>query len=63
MTVKLASREFARGPQRWRVDSQGNWTVLMFGWFPGNNGTPSHQWHPVDKKQFPQELLEAAHGL
>jgi len=58
--VTLAARTFNRGPQQWRVDAKGNWSVLMFGWFPGNTGTPSYRWEPIERSRVPDELIEAA---
>jgi len=58
--VTLTEREFARGPQRWRVDSKGRWSVLTFGWFPGHTDSPSYRWQVVERERVPAELLEAA---
>jgi hypothetical protein len=28
----ICERTVAYGKQRWRVDSEGNWSVMMWGW-------------------------------
>jgi len=60
MTPVLVERTFKLGPQSWRVDSHGNWSVLMWGWWPWSNGTPSWQWSSIDKNRVPAELLRQA---
>jgi len=57
MAPVLVERTFQLGPQHWRVDSKGNWSVLMFGWWPDSNGTPSYRWRPIEKGRVPDELL------
>ena len=58
--IKLCERTFTRGPQRWRVDNAGNWSVYMWGWWPDSNGTPSGRFQPVETERVPQELLDEA---
>lgn len=58
--VTLAARTFTRGPQQWRVDSKGNWSVMIFGWMPGHTGHPSYSWMPVELSKVPEELIRAA---
>jgi hypothetical protein len=57
----LVERTFARGPQQWRVDAQGRWSTWMWGWWPDGNGSPSGRFMPIETKDVPRELIEAAH--
>lgn len=56
----LVEETYSLGAQRWRVDSQGNWTTLMWGWWPYSNGTPSYRWQPVPRQQVPNKLIRMA---
>lgn len=60
MTPVLVERTFQLGPQQWRVSAKGHWSVLMFGWWPDSNGTPSYRWQYVEKAKVPAELLRQA---
>ena len=54
----ICERTIAYGNQRWRVNSSGQWQVLMWGWFPfGNN--PRWSWEPIDSSKVPKEVLKA----
>ena len=53
----LCERTFAWDRQRWRVDSNGNWTTWMWGWWPDSHGTPSGRFMPIEKEKVPRELL------
>jgi len=57
--IQEVERTFARGPQRWRVDAEGNWSVQMFGWYP-TGPSPRYQWHYVERDQVPDELIRRA---
>jgi len=55
----ICERTIAYGNQRWRVNSSGNWSVLMFGWWPDSNGTPSWRWEYINKDRVPKDVLKA----
>ena len=33
-TAQLYERSFTYGQQRWTVDSSGQWSVYVWGWWP-----------------------------
>ena len=45
------------GPQEWQKGSDG-WYVQMWGWWPGNTGSPSWRWAKVDDEKVPAELKQ-----
>lgn len=54
----ICEKTIAYGPQRWRIDSKGNWSVLMFGWWPfGDN--PRWEWSGISLDKVPKEVKEA----
>lgn len=58
-TVALAERTFAVGPQRWRVDAQGHWSVYMWGWWP-TGANPRGQFVAIPEDKVPYEVQSAA---
>ena len=54
--IVLAERTFHRGTQQWRVDSAGNWSVYMWGWWP-SGANPRGQFMPIEKNKVPKELI------
>ena len=54
--IKLVEQTFSLGPQQWRVDSQGNWSVYMWGWWPFG-GNPRGQFVSIEKSKVPKELI------
>jgi hypothetical protein len=55
----VCERTVAYGEQRWRVDSQGNWSTLMWGWWPQGGSVPAYRWVPIENGKVPQEVKEA----
>jgi len=55
----ICERTIDYGHQHWRVDSSGNWMVLMWGWWPDSNDRPSWRWEHVPTKKVPREVKEA----
>lgn len=54
----VVEKTISFGKNRYRVDSKGNWTTLMFGWWPtGTN--PSWRWSPISKDRVPIEVRQA----
>lgn len=59
MEVQLCERTFAVGKNRFKVNSEGQWQVLMWGWYPtGNN--PRYSWEWIEKSRVPDEVLKQA---
>lgn len=57
--VTLTEQTFTMGKNRFRVSSNGDWSALMFGWWPtGNN--PRWQWSPIEVSSVPDEVKKAA---
>jgi len=41
----------------YRIDSRGNWTVLMFGTYgPEDHGIPSYRYMPIPESKVPEEV-------
>lgn len=60
--VVICERTFARGPQRWRVNSSGQWSTMMWGWWPDSYGFPSYRFVSVARDKVPKEVLKAEKG-
>lgn len=59
MKATLCEQTFALGKARFKVDTEGRWQCLMWGWFPtGNN--PRYQWSLIPKEKVPNEVLKKA---
>jgi len=58
MKPQLVEQTFRLGEQHWRYSGSAGWSVLMFGWWPWSNGTPSYQWRSIDTKDVPKSLRE-----
>ena len=43
------------GQQEWKYGSDG-WYVMMWGWWPGNNGIPTWRWIKIEYDRVPAEL-------
>ena len=59
MTATVCEKTIAFGKQRWRVNSKGQWSVLMWGWWPDGGNYPSYRWERVDNDKVPKEVKEA----
>ena len=55
----LAERTFAQGRNRWRVDSQGRWSVYMWGWWP-TGANPRGQFVPISADKVPHAIQQSA---
>ncbi len=56
----VCERTIAYGKQRWRVNSNNEWSVLMWGWWPESNQYPSWRWQYIDSNKVPKEVKGAA---
>lgn len=56
----VREKTIALGRNQFRVDRQGNWQVLMFGWWPDSNGRPSYRWQPIDADRVPGKVKQLA---
>jgi hypothetical protein len=52
----ICERTIAYGNQRWRVNISSQWSVLMWGWWPDSNGTPSWRWQSIEENKVPNEI-------
>jgi hypothetical protein len=59
MTATLCERTFAYGKARYRVDGDGTWYALFWGWFPFGH-SPRYQWVQVKADEVPKAVLLAA---
>lgn len=57
MKAVVCERTIALGRNRYRVDDNGSWTVLMWGWWPDSNELPSYRWRPIPEDSVPDEVL------
>ncbi len=56
MECKVISKVVAYGKQRWRVNPDGSWSVMMFGSFrPGERGL-HWEWVDVLTEKVPSEV-------
>ena len=56
--AKVCGKEISYGPQRWKVDSEGRWQVLMYG-SHGPNDPPiglSWKWHYIAESKVPDDV-------
>lgn len=58
--AKVIGKTVAIGKQRWRLNEDGTWNVLMFGSFRPNQNDLHWEWVYIDIKKVPKEVLEVA---
>lgn len=59
MEVTLCERTFALGKARFKVNANGEWQCLMWGWYPTGH-SPRYQWAWIEKNKVPNEVLKQA---
>jgi len=59
MDATLCEQTFALGKNRFKVNSEDQWQVLMWGWYP-TGSSPRYQWSWIEKRHIPEEVLEQA---
>lgn len=47
------------GRNLYRVNINGNWQTLMWGWWPDSNDRPSYRWMPIPLSDIPAEVIQA----
>lgn len=55
--VEVCEKTITYGKQRYRVNSLGEWSTLMWGWWPDGGDYPSYRMVAIDKKKVPKEVL------
>ncbi len=55
--IKRLSQTFQHGKEVFRLNSDGTWDFLSFGWHMGNTGTPTYQYIRVSKDSVPKAIL------
>jgi len=56
--AKICEVTVEYGQQRWRRNSNGNWSVLMFGTFgPSDHGIPRYEWKYIPTDKVPKEVI------
>jgi len=56
--AKICGVTIEYGPQRYRKDSEGNWSTLMWGTFgPSDNGIPRYAWQHIPTDRVPGEVI------
>ena len=58
MDTKVIGKTIARGKQRWRLNPNKTWSVLMFGSFRQNQCGLHWEWVNVDVKKVPKDVLD-----
>jgi len=57
MDAYIIEKTIAWGRNRYRIDSRGNWKVLMFGTYgPEDHGIPSYKYEPIPESKVPEEV-------
>jgi len=62
MECKVVSKTIQFGEQHWRLNADGSWSVLAFGFFitTPNATTPRYSWIPVKPENVPIEVKREA---
>lgn len=58
--AEVIEKTIKYGKNRYKITSEGNWQILMFGWWPSNTGRPSFRWVPIEAKRVPEEVKKLA---
>lgn len=58
MDCKVVSKTIQYGKQHWRLNADGSWSVLCFGFFitTPNARTPRYGWLNVKTKDVPDDV-------
>ncbi len=62
MKAIICKKTVAYGKNRYKIDINGNWQVLMYG-SHGPNDPPvglSYKWYPIPKAKVPNKVKEEA---
>ena len=59
MEARVVSQTIAVGRQRWRLNADGTWSVLMFGSFGPEQIGLCHRWMPVPPDKVPDKVRVA----
>lgn len=59
MKAVVCEKTIAYGKNRYRVSSNGNWKVLMWGCWPHGNGIPSYKWAGIPAEKVPKVVQSA----
>lgn len=59
--VKVISKTYSQGKNRWRLNADNSWSTLMFGNFINSTGL-EYRWVSVRKDQVPKEVLKEQEG-
>jgi len=60
MSPKVIEKTIALGKQRWRINEDGSWSVLMFGSFPFQKEPGLiWRWVSIEAKNVPTEVKNA----
>lgn len=63
MTPKIISKIIAYGNQRWRINADKSWSVLVFGFSIGNiSGIPNYHWINVQSNKVPKIIMKMVHN-
>lgn len=57
--VEMVERTYAHGRNRYRVNSRGEWSALLWGFFP-TGPTPRYQWSSIPTDKVPAEVRAEA---
>ena len=53
--TKVVSKIISQGRNRWKLNENGSWSTIMWGWWPNTKG-PQSRWVRVDTKNVPKEV-------
>jgi len=56
MQAQLIGKTIAHGKNTYRVDSMGNWSVLMWGWWSNGGSRPSWRWGSIPTDKVPDDV-------
>lgn len=55
--AKISEKTISYGEQRYRVNLENKWLILMFGTFgPADKGIPRYAWRPIPENRVPDNV-------
>lgn len=58
MKATVIEKTISFGKNRYKVDSNGRWLTLMWGWWPDRGSRPSSRWVFIPENKVPEEVKQ-----
>lgn len=59
MEAKVISQVISYGPQHWRLNADGSWSALAFGYFDPEQNDPRFDWISIPTDKVPIEVIKS----